>query len=104
MTKSNKFSPKSASVRCAWCKSTGASTLQWAAIESIAPKIGCVPRRSMSGSSAMRSIRDEGRHHHVRVAAPEGTRTREQGVAQGQRDSQAGSAFAQAELDRRLKS
>ena len=42
MSKNNKFPLKSVSVPCAWCRSIAVSThSQWAAVQSIAPKIGC---------------------------------------------------------------
>ena len=42
MNKSTSFHPRSVSARCAWCWSHRAEYPSlWAAIESIAPKIGC---------------------------------------------------------------
>ena len=57
MKKSNKFSPevRERAVRMVQEHRSDYPSL-WAAIESIAPKIGCVPQRSTNGSSAWRSI------------------------------------------------
>ena len=58
MNKSNKFSPevRERAVRMVQ-EHRGEYPSLWAAIESIAPKIGCVPQTLLTnGSSAMRSI------------------------------------------------
>jgi transposase len=104
--KSNKFSPevRERAVRMVQ-EHRGEYPSLWAAIESIAPKIGCVPRPSTNGSSVIRSIR-------VR----EGITTSElQRLKELERENKelrkaneilklASAFFAQAELDRRLKS
>jgi transposase-like protein len=74
-------------------------------VESIAPKIGCVPQ----------TLLDWLQRHEVDTGVRDGVTTAEaprmkelergQGAAPDQRDTEAGECFfAQAELDRRLKS
>ena len=57
MNKSNKFSPevRERAVRLVQ-EHRGEYPSLWAAVESIAPKIGCVPQTLLEGSSARRSM------------------------------------------------
>jgi transposase len=75
------------------------------AIESIAPKIGCVPRPSTNGSSVTRSIRvREG----ITTSELQRLKELEREVKELRKANEilklASAFFAQAELDRRLKS
>ena len=89
----------------AWCRSTEASTL-WAAIESIAPKIGCVPQ----------TLNEWVKRDEIDTGAKPGVTTTDlQRLKELERENKelrraneilklASAFFAQAELDRRLKS
>ncbi|SDC16241.1 hypothetical protein SAMN05192589_101367 [Paracidovorax valerianellae] len=84
----------------------GKYPLLWAAIESIAPKIGCVPQ----------TLNEWGKRAEVDAGAREGVTTAEaQKVSELERENKelrraneilklASAFFAQTELDRRLKS
>ena len=107
MKKSNKFSPevRERAVRMVQ-EHRGEYPLLWAAIESIAPKIGCVPQ----------TLLDWVKQTQVDAGARPGTTTSEQDRIKGlEREVKelrraneilklASAFFAQAELDRRLKS
>ena len=80
------------SARCAWCSSTEEQyPSQWAAIESIAAKIGCTAEtlrnwvRQDERDSGVRDGVD-----HGRAAAHQGARARGARAAPGQRDPEAG--------------
>jgi transposase len=71
---------------------------QWAAIESIAPKIGCVPQ----------TLHEWVRRHEIDSGLRDGVTTEEREVKELRRANEilklASAFFAQAELDRRIKS
>jgi transposase len=106
MNKSKKFSPevRERAVRLVQ-EHRGEYPSLWAAIESIAPKIGCVPQTCWTGSNVMRSIQASAK------ASPRPRRKRvkelEREVKELRRANEilklASAFFAQAELDRRLK-
>ena len=107
MTKSNKFSPevRERAVRMVQ-EHRGEYPSQWAAIESIAPKIGCVPQ----------TLHEWIKRHEIDSGARDGITTSElQRLKELERENKAlrkaneilklaSAFFAQAELDRRLKS
>jgi len=107
MTKSNKFSPevRERAVRMVQ-EHRGEYPSLWAAIESIAPKIGCVPQ----------TLHEWVKRHQIDTGAREGITTTElQRLKELERENKelrraneilklASAFFAQAELDRRLKS
>ena len=107
MTKSNKFSPevRERAVRMVQ-EHRGEYPSQWAAIESIAPKIGCVPQ----------TLHEWVKRHEIDSGARDGITTSElQRLKELERENRelrkaneilklASAFFAQAELDRRLKS
>ncbi len=107
MTKSNKFSPevRERAVRMVQ-EHRGEYPSQWAAIESIAPKIGCVPQ----------TLLEWVKRHEIDSGARDGITTSElQRLEELERENKelrkandilklASAFFAQAELDRRLKS
>ena len=107
MTKSNKFSPevRERAVRMV-LEHRGEYPSQWAAIESIAPKIGCVPQ----------TLLEWVKRHEIDSGARDGITTFElQRLKELERENKelrkaneilklASAFFAQAELDRRLKS
>ena len=107
MTKSNKFSPevRERAVRMV-LEHRGEYPSQWAAIESIAPKIGCVPQ----------TLLEWVKRHEIDSGARDGITTSElQRLKELERENKelrraneilklASAFFAQAELDRRLKS
>ena len=107
MTKSNKFSPevRERAVRMV-LEHRGEYPSQWAAIESIAPKIGCVPQ----------TLHEWVKRHEIDSGARDGITTSElQRLKELERENRelrkaneilklASAFFAQAELDRRLKS
>ena len=107
MTKSNKFSPevRERAVRMVQ-EHRGDYPSLWAAIESIAPKIGCVPQtlnewvkqaEVNSGQRAGTSISDAQRIKELEREVKELRRAND--ILKT-----ASAFFAQAELDRRLKS
>lgn len=105
MTKSNKLSPRSASVRCVWCSSIGVSTPSqwvWAAIESIAPKIGCEPQ-TLHEWVKLHEI-DSGTRDGVTTSALLRLKKLERENKANEISTLASAFFAQAELDHRLKS
>ena len=107
MTKSNKFSPevRERAVRMV-LEHRGEYPSQWAAIESIAPKIGCVPQ----------TLLEWVKRHEIDSGARDGITTSElQRLKELERENKelrkaneilklASAFFAQAELDRRIKS
>ena len=107
MTKSNKFSPevRERAVRMVQ-EHRGEYPSQWAAIESIAPKIGCVPQTLLTWA----------KQHEVDAGVRDGVSSAEaKRVKELERENKelrraneilklASAFFAQAELDRRLKS
>jgi transposase-like protein len=107
MTKTNKFSPevRERAVRMVQ-EHRGEYPSLWAAIESIAPKIGCVPQ----------TLNEWVKRHQIDTGAREGITTSElQRLKELERENKelrkaneilklASAFFAQAELDRRLKS
>ena len=100
MTKTNKFSPevRERAVRMVQ-EQRGEYPSLWAAIESIAPKIGCVPQ----------TLHEWVKCAEVDAGTREGLTTAEaQRVKELRRANEilklASAFFAQAELDRRLKS
>src|SRR5882672_6944929 len=107
MSKSNKFSPevRDRAVRMV-LEHRGEYTSLWLAVESIAPKIGCVPQTLLTWV----------KRHEVDCGAREGVTTSEaQRVKELEREVKelrraneilkvASAFFAQAELDRRFKS
>ena len=107
MTKTNKFSPevRERAVRMV-LEHRGQYPSLWAAIESIAPKIGCVPQ----------TLNELVKRHQVDTGARDGITTSElQRLKELERENKelrkaneilklASAFFAQAELDRRLKS
>jgi transposase len=106
MNKSNKFSPevRERAVRLVQeHREEYAST--WAAIESIAPKIGCVPQTLLEW--VKRAQVDTGARAGVTTAERERIKDLEREVKELRRANEilklASAFFAQAELDRRLK-
>lgn len=107
MTKSNKFSPevRERAVRLVQ-EHRGEYPSLWAAIESIAPKIGCVPQ----------TLNEWVKRQEIDTGARDGISTSElQRLKELERENKelrkaneilklASAFFAQAELDRRLKS
>ena len=107
MNKSNKFSPevRERAVRLVQ-EHRGEYSSLWAAVESIAPKIGCVPQ----------TLLDWVKRAEVDVGTRSGTTTAEaQRIKDLERENKelrrandilrtASAFFAQAELDRKLKS
>jgi transposase len=107
MKKANKFSPevRERAVRMVQ-EHRGEYPSLWAAIESIAPKIGCVPQ----------TLNEWVKRHQIDTGAREGITTSElQRLKELERENKelrkaneilklASAFFAQAELDRRLKS
>ena len=107
MTKANKFSPevRERAVRMV-LEHRGQYPSLWAAIESIAPKIGCVPQ----------TINEWVKRHQIDTGIRDGISTSElQRLKELERENKelrraneilklASAFFAQAELDRRLKS
>ena len=107
MTKANKFSPevRERAVRMV-LEHRGQYPSLWAAIESIAPKIGCVPH----------TLNEWVKRHQIDTGARDGITSSElQRLKDLERENKelrkaneilklASAFFAQAELDRRLKS
>jgi len=107
MNKSNKFSPevRERAVRMV-LEHRGEYPFLWAAIESIAPKIGCVPQ----------TLHDWVRRHEIDTGMRDGvTRAERDRIKALEREVRelrkaneilklASAFFAQAELDRRFKS
>ena len=107
MTKSNKFSPevRERAVRMVQEHRADYPSL-WAAIESIAPKIGCVPQTLLEW--VRRDDVDSGQRDGLTTGERERLKALEREVKELRRANEilktASAFFAQAELDRRLKS
>jgi transposase len=107
MNKSNKFSPevRERAVRLVQ-EHRGEYPSLWAAVESIAPKIGCVPQTLLDW--VKRSEVDAGVRPGMTTAEAQRIRELEREVKELRRTNEilklASAFFAQAELDRRFKS
>ena len=107
MNKSNKFSPevRERAVRLV-LEHRGAYPSLWAAVESIAPKMGCVPQTLLEW--VRRHEVDTGVRDGVSSAEAQRVKELEREVKELRRANEilklASAFFAQAELDRRLKS
>jgi transposase len=107
MKKSNKFSPevRERAVRMVQ-EHRGEYPSLWAAVESIAPKIGCVPQ-TLLGWVQQHEI-NNGSRDGVTTAEARRVKDLEREVKELRRANEilklASAFFAQAELDRRLKS
>lgn len=107
MNKTNKFSPevRERAVRLVQ-EHRGEYPSLWAAVESIAPKIGCVPQTLLEW--VKRDEVDSGRRDGVTTSERERIKELEREVKELRRANEilktASAFFAQAELDRRLKS
>ena len=107
MKKSNKFSPevRERAVRLVQ-EHRGEYPSVWAAIESIAPKIGCVPQTLHEWIK--RAEVDAGKREGVTTSEAQRVKDLEREVKELRRANEilklASAFFAQAELDRRLKS
>ena len=107
MKKSNKFSPevRERAVRMVQ-EPRGEYPSLWAAVESIAPKIGCVPQ-TLLGLVQQHEI-NNGARAGVTTAEAQRVKDLEREVKELRRANEilklASAFFAQAELDRRLKS
>jgi transposase len=106
MNKSNKFSPevRERAVRMV-LEHRGEYPSLWAAVESIAPKIGCVPQTLLGWVN--RHEVDSGKRDGVTTAEAKRVKELEREVKELRRTNEilklASAFFAQAELDRRLK-
>ncbi len=106
MKKSSKFSPevRERAVRMVQ-EQRGEYPSMWAAIESIAPKIGCVPQTLLDW--VKQSEVDSGARSGVSTAEAQRIKDLEREVKELRRANEilklASAFFAQAELDRRLK-
>jgi transposase len=107
MNKSNKFSPevRERAVRMVQ-EHRGEYPSLWAAVESIAPKIGCVPQTLLEW--VKRAEIDSGQREGLTTAERERMKALEREVKELRRANEilrtASAFFAQAELDRKLKS
>jgi transposase-like protein len=107
MNKSSKFSPevRERAVRMV-LEHRGEYPSLWAAVESMAPKIGCVPQTLLGW--VQRHEIDTGVRHGVSTAEAQRVKELEREVKELRRANEilklASAFFAQAELDRRLKS
>ena len=107
MTKSNKFSPevRERAVRMVQEHRADYTSL-WAAIESIAPKIGCVPQTL--NDWVKKAEVDSGQRPGTTTSEAQRIKELEREVKELRRANDilktASAFFAQAELDRRLKS
>ena len=107
MKKTNKFSPevRERAVRMVQ-EQRGEYPSLWAAIESIAPKIGCVPQTLHEWIK--RAEVDAGKREGVTTSEAQRVKDLEREVKELRRANEilklASAFFAQAELDRRLKS
>jgi len=107
MNKSNKFSPevKERAVRLVQ-EHRGEYSLLWAAVESIAPKIGCVPQTLLEW--VKRAEIDVGERPGTTTAEAQRMKDLERENKELRRANDilrtASAFFAQAELDRKLKS
>ena len=106
MNKSNKFSPEvhERAVRLVQ-EHRGEYSSLWAAVESIAPKIDCVPQTLLEW--VKRSEVDSGVREGVTTSETQRMKELEREVKELRRANEilklASAFFAQAELDRRLK-
>jgi len=107
MNKSNKFSPevRERAVRIVQ-EHRGEYPSLWAAVESIAPKIGCVPQTLLEW--VKRAEVDAGARPGTTTAEMQRIKELEREVKELRRANEilrtASAFFAQAELDRKLKS
>jgi len=107
MNKSNKFSPevRERAVRLVQ-EHRGEYPSLWAAVESIAPKIGCVPQTLLEW--VKRAEVDAGMRPGITSAEAQRIKELEREVKELRRANDilrtASAFFAQAELDRKLKS
>jgi len=107
MKKSNKFSPevRERAVRMVQ-EHRGDYPSLWAAVESIAPKIGCVPQTLLEWVKRVEV--DTGAREGVTTPETQRVKDLEREVKELRRANEilklASAFFAQAELDRRLKS
>ena len=107
MKKSTKFSPevRERAVRMVQ-EHRGEYPSLWAAVESIAPKIGCVPQTLLEWVKRVEV--DSGTREGVTSAEAQRVKDLEREVKELRRANEilklASAFFAQAELDRRLKS
>jgi len=107
MNKSKKFSPevRERAVRMVQ-EHRGEYPSLWAAVESIAPKMGCVPQTLLTW--VQRHEVDSGVRQGVTTAEAQRIKELEREVKELRRANEilklASAFFAQAELDRRLKS
>ena len=107
MNKTNRFSPevRERAVRLVQ-EHRGEYPSLWAAVESIAPKIGCVPQTLLEW--VKRDEVNNGRRDGVTTGERERIKALEREVKELRRANEilktASAFFAQAELDRRLKS
>jgi transposase len=107
MKTSNKFSPevRERAVRMVQ-EHRGEYPSLWAAVESIAPKIGCVPQTLLDW--VKRQEVDSGQREGVTTTEAQRVKDLEREVKELRRANEilklASAFFAQAELDRRLKS
>ena len=107
MNKTNKFSPevRERAVRLVQ-EHRGEYPSLWAAVESIAPKIGCVPQTLLEWLK--REEVDGGQRDGLTTSERERIKALEREVKELRRANDilktASAFFAQAELDRRLKS
>ena len=107
MNKPNKFSPevRERAVRMVQ-EHRGEYPSLWAAVESIAPKIGCVPQTLLDW--VKRDEVDSGTRPGVTTAEAQRVKDLEREVKELRRANEilklASAFFAQAELDRRFKS
>ena len=106
MNKSKKFSPevRERAVRMV-LEQRGEYPSLWMAVESIAPKIGCVPQTLLAW--VQRHEIDSGQRPGVTTAESQRVKELEREVKELRRANEilklASAFFAQAELDRRLK-
>ncbi len=107
MNKSNRFSPemRERAVRMVQ-EHRGEYPSLWAAVESIAPKFGCVPQTLLSW--VKRDEIDSGKREGVTTSEAQRVKDLEREVKELRRANEilklASAFFAQAELDRRIKS
>ena len=106
MNPTKKFSPevRERSVRMVF-EQRGEHASQWAAIESIAPKIGCTSQTLLNW--VRQHERDSGQRDGLTTAEQQRIKALEREVKELRRANEilklASAFFAQAELDRRLK-
>jgi transposase len=107
MNKSNKFSPemRERAVRLVQ-EHRGEYPSMWSAVESIAPKVGCVPQTLLSW--VKRDEIDSGKRKGITTADAQRMKELERENKELRRANEilklASAFFAQAELDRRTKS